>query len=195
MSSFENDANLAVVVIWGVWMLYWFVSAFGNKAAARVDGRASLLAYRLPLVVGYLLLFTPVPWRGWPWLLQRFLPPTVAWLCIGFAVLLLGLAFACWARVTLGRNWSATVQLKRDHELVTAGPYRRVRHPIYTGMLAGVLGSALVIGEWRGLVALVLVAAGFWYKLRHEESWMREQFGATYEDYMRRTKALLPWLL
>ncbi|MBD8899588.1 isoprenylcysteine carboxylmethyltransferase family protein [Rhodanobacter sp. DHG33] len=195
MSSFENYANLAVAVIWVAWLLYWFVSAFGNKTAARVDGWASFLAYRVPLMVAYLLLFGPRLGRFWPWLAQRFLPHTIAWPCVGLAVLLLGLGFACWARVALGRNWSATVQLKQDHELVTAGPYRWVRHPIYTGMLSGVLGSALVIGEWRGLVALALIFAAFAYKLRHEESWMREQFGATYVDYMRRTKALIPGVL
>lgn len=195
MLSFESYADLAVLVIWVAWLLYWFVGAFGNKAVARVDGWASFLVYRVPLLVAFVLLSSPAPGRLWPWLVQRFLPHAVAWSCIGLAVLLLGLAFACWARVALGRNWSATVQLKQGHELVTAGPYRRVRHPIYTGMLAGVLGSAWVIGEWRGLVALALVFASFAYKLRHEESWMREQFGAAYVDYMRRTKALIPGVL
>ena len=195
MPSFENYANLAVLVIWVAWLLYWFVSAFGNKAAARVDGWASFLTYRVPLVVAFMLLFSRATWRLWPWLAQRFLPHGVMWPCIGLVVLLLGLAFACWARVALGRNWSATVQLKQGHELVTAGPYRWVRHPIYTGMLSGVLGSALVIGEWRGLVALALIFVSFAYKLRHEESWMREQFGAAYVEYMRRTKALIPGVL
>lgn len=192
MSSFESYANFAVFAIWVAWMLYWFVSAFGNKAAVRVDGWASFLVYRVPLLVAYMLLFSLAPGLLWPWLAQRFLPHGLAWPCIGLAVLLLGLAFACWARVALGRNWSATVQLKQGHELVTAGPYRWVRHPIYTGMLTGVLGSALVIGEWRGLVALALVLASFSYKLRHEESWMRVQFGDAYVEYMRRTKALIP---
>lgn len=192
MSPFESYVHFAVLAIWAVWLLYWFVSAFGNKAAARVDGWAPFLAYRVPLLVAYLLLFTRLSGRLWPWLAQRFLPHGLAWPCIGLAVLLLGLGFACWARVALGRNWSATVQLKQGHELVTTGPYRWVRHPIYTGMLTGVLGSALALGEWRGLVALALVLASFSYKLRHEESWMREQFGAAYVDYMRRTKALIP---
>ncbi|MEW9571869.1 isoprenylcysteine carboxylmethyltransferase family protein [Rhodanobacter sp. Si-c] len=195
MSSFENYADLAVVVIWVAWLLYWFISAFGNKAAARVDGWASFLTYRVPLVVAYVLLFSRGTWRLWPWLAQRFLPHGVIWPCVGLALLLLGLALACWARVVLGRNWSATVQLKQDHELVVAGPYHRVRHPIYTGMLLGLLGTALVLGEWRGLLALALVAAAFWFKLRHEEAWMRERFGSAYVDYMRRTKALIPGVL
>ena len=70
-----------------------------------------------------------------------------------------------------------------------------MRHPIYTGMLLGLFGTALVLGEWRGLLALALVAAAFWYKLRHEEAWMRERFAAAYVEYMQRTKALIPDVL
>lgn len=184
-----------VVLIWLAWLLYWFASAFGNKAAARVDGWGPLLVYRIPLVAAYLLLFVN---DGGPYLAglwRRFLPWSPGWAWLGLALLLLGLAFSCWARVVLGRNWSATVQLKQDHELIVAGPYRRVRHPIYTGMLLGLFGTALVLAEWRGLLALALVAAAFWFKLRHEEAWMRERFGAAYLDYMRHTKALIPGLL
>ena len=184
-----------VALVWLAWLLYWFVSAFGNKAAARVDSWGSLLVYRIPLLVAFLLLFARAggPYLAGLW--RRFLPMSQGWAWLGLALLLLGLAFACWARIVLGRNWSATVQLKQDHELVVVGPYRRVRHPIYTGMLLGLLGTALVFGEWRGLLALALVAAAFWFKLRHEEAWMRERFGTAYVDYMRRTKALIPGLL
>jgi len=192
MDSFENHAQIAAVAIWIAWLLYWFVSAFGNKAAARVDGWMSFLTYRAPLMLACVLFFARALGRPWPWLVRRFLPPGALWPSLGLAVLLLGLALSCWARVVLGRNWSASVQLKRGHELVTAGPYRWVRHPIYTGVLTGVLGSAFVMGEWRGLVAWALIFVSFAYKLRHEERWMREQFGAAYVDYMRRTKALIP---
>jgi protein-S-isoprenylcysteine O-methyltransferase Ste14 len=95
----------------------------------------------------------------------------------------------------LGRNWSATVQLKKEHELIVVGPYRWARHPIYTGMLLAMLGTAVAIGEWRGLLAIALVFAGLWFKLRHEEAWMRERFGASYVNYMRRVKALIPGIL
>lgn len=182
----------AVSLIWAAWLLYWFVSAFGTKRAARVDSLGTMLVYRLPLLLGFALLFSNRPWAGLAWLWRGFLPDSVARAWLGLLLLLLGVGFACWARVALGRNWSGTVQLKQDHELVMAGPYRWVRHPIYTGMLLGLLGTALVIGKWRGLLALALVAAGFWFKLRHEEALMREQFGVAYVDYMRRTKALIP---
>ena len=187
--------GIVVPLIWAAWLLYWFVSAFGNKTAARVDGWGALLVYRAPLVVAFLLLFANDGGGHPAGVWKRFLPWSQGWAWLGFALLLFGLAFACWARVALGRNWSATVQLKQDHELVVVGPYRWVRHPIYTGMLLGLLGTALVIGEWRGLLALALAAAAFWFKLRHEEAWMRERFGAAYMDYMRHTKALIPGVL
>lgn len=180
---------------WLVWLLYWFWSARGVKAAAREDGWAAMLAYRIPVMLGFGLLVALGQGAGDSWL-YRNVPSAGAWAPpLGWLLLLMGLGFACWARVVLGRNWSATVQLKQDHELVVAGPYRWVRHPIYTGMLLGVLGTLLAIGAWPGLLALALVGAGFWLKLRHEERWMREQFGAAYVDYMRRVKALVPGLL
>jgi len=184
-----------VSLIWAAWLLYWFVSAFGTKHAARVDSLGTMLVYEVPLVIVFILLFMGPPGAGLAWLWRRLLPVSVAWDWLGLLLLVLGVGFACWARVVLGRNWSATVQLKQDHELVVAGPYRWVRHPIYTGILLGVAGTALVVNEWRGLLALVLVTAAFWFKLRHEEAWMRERFGAAYVDYMRRTKALIPGLL
>jgi len=187
--------TIAVAAIWLAWLLYWSVGAQGNKRAARVDSLGGMLVYRVPLVLAVILLFTGPPGAGVVWLWLRFLPPSAAWHWLGLALLLPGLGFACWARVTLGRNWSATVQLKQDHELVVAGPYRWVRHPIYTGILLGLLGTALVFGQWRGLLVLALAAVAFWFKLRHEEAWMRERFGSRYVDYMRTTRALIPGLL
>ncbi|WP_426662049.1 methyltransferase family protein [Rhodanobacter aciditrophus] len=184
-----------VALAWMAWLLYWFVSAFGTKRAARVDSFGTMLAYRVPLLLGFILLFAGRPWAGADWLWRDFRPASVTWDWLGLLVLLLGLGVACWARVVLGRNWSATVQLKQEHELVVAGPYSRVRHPIYTGILLGLLGTALVFGQWRGLLALALAAAAFWFKLCHEEAWMRERFGTAYVDYMRHTKALIPGLL
>jgi protein-S-isoprenylcysteine O-methyltransferase Ste14 len=103
--------------------------------------------------------------------------------------------FAAWARVTLGRNWSATITVKQDHDLITSGPYRFVRHPIYTGLLLGLAGIAVARGEWRGVLGVVLAFGAFWRKLRIEERWMREQFGGAYDEYSRRVAALIPRIL
>jgi protein-S-isoprenylcysteine O-methyltransferase Ste14 len=110
------------------------------------------------------------------------------------AVLLVaaGLAFAVWARVCLGRNWSGIVTLKQDHELVRSGPYRLVRHPIYTGLLLALLGSALARNEWRALLAVALAWLAFWRKLQVEEELMIEQFGDAYVRYRAEVPALMP---
>jgi protein-S-isoprenylcysteine O-methyltransferase Ste14 len=101
---------------------------------------------------------------------------------------------AVWAREHLCRNWSSSVSINQDHELITTGPYAVVRHPIYTGILAGFLGLAIAVSEVRGFVVFVLIFLGFWAKLRMEEQWMRSQFGETYAQYVRRSAALVPYL-
>jgi protein-S-isoprenylcysteine O-methyltransferase Ste14 len=97
--------------------------------------------------------------------------------------------------VHLGRNWSATVTVKQDHELIRTGPYAIVRHPIYTGVLFGFIGTALAVGQWRGVLAVVIVFVSFWRKLRIEERWMSETFGEQYRLYRAHTRALIPFLL
>lgn len=180
---------------WFVFIAYWAIQARAAKSTARSEPAAArLLKYWLPLIVGTLLI---LPWRGAEGaLLRARFAQTNAWLPLFGALLVwAGVLFAIWARATLGRNWSAVVQVKQGHELVERGPYRWVRHPIYTGLLAAYLGTALALGEWRGLLGTAIVGVSFWFKLRLEERWMRETFGARYEDYMRRTKALVPGLL
>jgi protein-S-isoprenylcysteine O-methyltransferase Ste14 len=187
--------GLLIEATWLLWALYWAWGARGVKAAAREDDWTRLLAYRIPVMLGFALLIALGQGVGHPWL-YRHVPSAAAWAPpLGWLLVLPGLGFACWARHTLGRNWSGAVQLKQDHELIMAGPYRWVRHPIYTGILLAMLGTILAAGSWLGLLALALVGGGFWYKLRHEERWMREQFGTAYVDYMRRVKALVPGVL
>ena len=105
-----------------------------------------------------------------------------------------GLFFAVWAREHLGGNWSQAVTIKEGHELITTGPYAVVRHPIYTGMLAGLLGTAIALSQVRGFMAFVIFFVMFWLKLRKEEQWMRSQFGETYATYAHQTAALVPYV-
>jgi protein-S-isoprenylcysteine O-methyltransferase Ste14 len=126
---------------------------------------------------------------------RRFLPRSeTAYWCFA-ALTAAGLMFAVWARAHLGRNWSGTVTVKEEHTLITSGPYAAVRHPIYTGLLTGFLGSALALGTWRGLLAFAIVFVALWRKLLVEESFMAQTFGDSYAQYKARVRALIPYIL
>lgn len=161
------------------------------KRVRRRESVASRWGHILPLVIAGLLIAVPtLP----GWLGQLLLPRSWILYGIGVVVVAAGLGFSVWARRVLGRNWSGTVTLKEDHELVQSGPYRWIRHPIYTGILLGFVGSAVARDEWRGVLAVLIAGVALWRKLRLEERWMHELFGARYEEYRRRTWALIPWV-
>ena len=179
--------------LWIAWGLYWWLASFGVKPAVRRESVASRMAHILPMIIGAWMLIVPaLPGHV---LSGRILPQSAWWPALGVVVLAAGLLFTVWARRVLGGNWSGTVTLKAGHELVRSGPYRYVRHPIYTGLLLGYVGCALAVGEWRGVVACLIVAAGFWRKLKLEERWMIETFGDGYRRYRGETAALIPFLL
>lgn len=180
-------------VVWVAYLVYWRIAAAGVKANQQIESVGSRAARTIVLLAGVVLLSLPhIPM---PWLYRRFLPLTASGFWLGAAITVAGLLFSIWARVTLGRNWSSSVTIKEGHELITAGPYGLVRHPIYTGLLTAFVGTAIAVGQMRGLVGFALIFASLAYKLRLEEKWMRRQFGQTYIDYSRHTAALIPWLL
>jgi protein-S-isoprenylcysteine O-methyltransferase Ste14 len=117
----------------------------------------------------------------------------MAW--TGTFLCVIGLAFTVWARATLGRNWSGTVTLKESHELVDRGPYRLVRHPIYTGLLTMFVATVIALGHLAGIIGAVLVFVSFWIKLSHEEKLMLKQFPDQYAAYQQRVKRIIPFLL
>jgi protein-S-isoprenylcysteine O-methyltransferase Ste14 len=187
--------NQLFVAIWLLWLVYWGISARGVKTAVRVESSGSRWGRHVLLIMLAVLMLPRYAWLDGSFLNQRFVPPQMGIAWLGFALTVLGLGFTGWARVVLGRNWSAVVQLKQDHELIVRGPYAFVRHPIYTGLLLAYVGTGLGIGEWRTLVGTVMLAAAFWRKLRLEERWLTELFGDRYRHYMQRVKALVPWVI
>ena len=189
-----NPYDLLFRAMWSCWGVYWLVSAVGNKRIAKRESALSRLMHLGPLVVAFVLVASPR--LSLSLLSQRFLPEAQwrVWFWLGALITAAGLLLAVWARVHLGRNWSASVTVKEQHEHITSGPYGLVRHPIYAGLLLGFLGTALAIGEWRGLLALFIVFASLWPKLRREERFMDEQFGDAYASYKRRVSALIPFV-
>ncbi len=128
-----------------------------------------------------------IPWR------RVILPHTIVTGILSDLIVFVGLFITIWARVTLGGNWSARVTLKEDHELIQRGPYRAVRHPIYSGLLLMILGTAVLAGQTVGFFALAICFGAFWVKLRQEEALLTQHLPG-YAEYMRRTKALVPFL-
>jgi protein-S-isoprenylcysteine O-methyltransferase Ste14 len=177
--------------MWLMWVAYWWIAARGAKQTERREPLGSRLAHILPLLLAAWLLWADtVPGA----LLNKRLFPWAPWEFWGAALITaIGLLFTVWARVELGRNWSGTVTIKRGHELISSGPYALVRHPIYTGLLLAFIGSAAARGDWRGVLAVFVVWAALWRKLRFEERWMIERFGERYVAYRQRVPAIVPF--
>ncbi len=181
------------LAMWISWGLYWIVSARGVKTPVRRESTLSRWAHYGPLAVSAWLLSDGG--RIWWPLRVPFMPRSDTSFWIAAGVTAVGLLFAVWARRHLGGNWSGSVTIKADHELVTTGPYGITRHPIYTGLLIAFAGNALVVAEVRGLIAFGIAFAALWRKLRLEERFMREQFGQAYVDYQGKVAAIVPKVL
>lgn len=181
---------MAIRWAWILFGLYWLVAAFGPKKTKRSESRLSRLSYTLPLFLACALLVVPKAHRGW--LGYPFVPLNAATEWFGAAVTLAGLLLAVWARRSLGGNWSAMVTLKEGHELIRSGPYRRIRHPIYSGILLAFLGTAIAVGRIAGLAAFAIAWASFFTKARHEETFLAQEFGEQFEEHRKRTGMFLP---
>lgn len=183
----------AIVACWIVFLAFWAVTALSTKRTEEDQSFRSRLSYSILIFVGAWLLLKGTSDPGA--LGDRVLPRTAPLVAAGLAVTVAGLALALWARVTLGRNWSSSVNFKENHELIRHGPYAHVRHPIYSAILAMFLGSALAIGTIGALVGLPLIGCGVWLKLRQEEALMSRHFPTEYGAYKSHVRALIPGLL
>jgi len=176
--------------LWLLFGVYWLVSALKRKKTKQRESILQRFGYTLPLAVGFYLLYEPQPL--YLWLKSRFLPvgSVVEWL--GVLLTAAGIAVAFWARWHLGTNWSGVVTLKEGHELIRTGPYRSIRHPIYTGILLALLGTAVAFGEVRALLAVVIVWMSFYIKARREESFLSQEFGPGFAEHKQHTGMFLP---
>jgi protein-S-isoprenylcysteine O-methyltransferase Ste14 len=185
-------SGLVILGCWVTFLAYWIIAAFGQKATAEPQSLAASLGHRIPVGLGWFLLAYP----GQPPPLNRLLIPHADWAWIsGAAVCVFGLFVTVWARRTLAGNWSSDVTFKHGHELVRTGPYRFVRHPIYTGLLIMALGTAINAGWLRCWLGVVVVGVGFWIKLKQEERLMSRHFPDQYPVYQKQVKALVPFVI
>ncbi len=179
-----HTLQTAIGIAWIIFWVYWFASALGVKKGQAGRRRIPLSGLTFLSVLLLLRLF-----RGGGLAVHG---PVLG--VIGAVVFASGIALAIWARVQLGRNWGMPMTQKAEPELVTSGPYRFVRHPIYSGLILGVLGTALVT-NLIGLIIVAILGAYFYYSASVEERNLIETFPTAYPAYRTRTKMLIPFLL
>jgi protein-S-isoprenylcysteine O-methyltransferase Ste14 len=180
-------------VSWAVWLVSWLVAAAWSSPAVSRPAWSGERLYRLVTVAGAILLFGYHPFWSWTGNVIWQVGPVVAWTLAGLT--LCGFAFMWWARITLGRLWSGGVTRKADHEIVVSGPYRLVRHPIYSGLILSVLASAVMRGTDEACAGAALFVLGLFLKARVEERFLRTELGEErYDAYARRVPMLVPLL-
>lgn len=177
----------------GLWILfgfYWLVSALKRKRTKQRETWFQRGGYVLLLAAAFYLLSQPGARYGW--LGARFAPdnPLVEWL--GVLLTAAGVGVALWARWHLGSNWSGAVTLKEGHELIRTGPYRAIRHPIYTGILLALVGTVVAQGEVRSVLAIAIAWLSFYVKARREESFLAQEFGPSFAEHVKQTGMFLP---
>lgn len=178
--------------LWIGWGLIWLAAApFAARTQSQLSVFQRLGNLAFVIIGGVMTFATPASDSIWS---RGVLPPSEWRLPIGVGMTMVGLAFAIWARIALGRMWSGRITLKEDHVIVERGPYGIVRHPIYTGLTVALLGTALARNLVLTFVGVGLMTIGWILKLKQEERLLEGHFGAAYADYRGRVKGLIPWL-
>jgi len=182
--------------LWGsmalyvLFSLYWAIAAKNSAPVKRSEHWASTMLHQILLNASMLLLFLRIPG-----LTGRWLPASPVFVPLGLVFQASATLLAIWARRHLGSNWSAAVTAKVDHQLIRSGPYRRLRHPIYTAVFGVHIGIAIASGEWHAAAGVLVLVVAYARKIRLEERNLREVFGAEYDAYRRDSWALVPWLV
>lgn len=176
--------------IWFVWCILWLLMAAWSKPSKRREVPWQRLEHIIPMVAGFLLIYNRI--FAWSFLSNRIIPPNDAVTIAGLLLTLGGLGFAVWARIALGANWSGTVTIKSGHNLIRRGPYKWIRHPIYTGILLSFVGTVLLQGEVRSLLGFVFVWLALYRKAKREEKFLSEEFGEGFAEHAKHTGMFLP---
>jgi protein-S-isoprenylcysteine O-methyltransferase Ste14 len=178
--------DIVILAGWAAFWIYWLAASVGVKSGRTRWGQFAGARVAIFLVV--LLLLRLRVLNG-----KQEITHSPLLEGIGVAVWVLGLALAVWARLYIGKNWGMPMSRKADPELVTTGPYRTIRHPIYTGIILGMAGTAIAVSTYW-LIALALVSAYFIYSAFVEDRDMAKTFPAAYPDYKRSTKMIIPFV-
>jgi protein-S-isoprenylcysteine O-methyltransferase Ste14 len=183
MKAIDTIIGVGWIVFWAYWLVMAAIAKAGRSRWTQFAG------LRVGIILVLLLLIRLRVFKGHgaatgnPWLLG-----------IGLAIFVLGLGLAVWARVYLGRNWGMPMSQKADPELVTTGPYGKIRHPIYSGVILAMVGTAIAVSPYW-LIAVAILGAYFLFSAVIEERTMTRLFPAAYPPYERATKMLIPYIL
>lgn len=187
----QPDVHGYITAAWIMLAIVWLAGAFTTKRTVRAQpGRDRVVYVTLALLAG-LLLSNRLQFGV---LAARFVPMSAAAAYTGLALVIAGVAFAIWARFYLGSNWSGRPTIKQGHTLIRGGPYAVVRHPIYTGFLLAMLGTAIAQGRIGGLLGTMIAVVALKVKSRLEEQFMMQQFGGEYVQYKQQVKGLIPFI-
>lgn len=181
-----------VEIPWIVFAVYWAIGAFKTRRTAKKESFAARYGVMAIEVIGFYLLFSGDAVIGV--LARQVVVRTFDLRLLGVVLIWIGIAIALWARWHLGQYWSGRITIKEGHKLIRTGPYARLRHPIYTGLVLAAMGTAMEIDRWRGVASVCVILLGFYIKARREEALLTKEFGAEFNAHRRATGFLLPKL-
>lgn len=191
-NMFELGPGNVIRDAWIIWVVWWVVAATRVNQMKRREPVHEWVLRWILIIAAFELLFRRGLYLGV--LDRRFVPHSQAILEAGAVITCIGLAFSIWARQHIGRYWSGSVSIRADHQLIRTGPYSRIRHPIYTGILVGLAGTLLADGHYAAIVGFLIMLALLSWKALREENLLKDEFGPAFEEHKRMTGFFLPRL-
>jgi len=188
-----GSINLLTIngTLWILWSGYWYVSAKSVEKTKSTESILMRLQHIIPSAIGFTAIFNG---RSFDIGSLNNLVFNHTLRSLGVICTAVGLGFSVWARIHLGRYWSAMITLKVGHRLIRTGPYKLTRHPIYTGFLYASFGSALTSGTWLGLIGFIIIFITYVIKLKREEKLLIQVFGQEYVNFRKEVPGLIPFL-
>lgn len=177
-------------MMWFAITIYWIVSALFVKKTIKRQPAPERLVYIICVLIAFTLLFEN--YISFAFLYRPVLFQSEIWKMAGLIICAAGLIFSLTARIYLGENWSGTITIKKNHQLIQSGPYRITRNPIYTGFLIAFAGCAISLGQTRGWLGIIFLLAAMLVKIKKEEEFMNEVFGTSFQSYKAKVKRLIP---